>query len=304
MNNRLLLSLVVLIIGCTSQAMSPRSWFKKVLETSTEYTYPISKNMSTLRVKNCGPIYTESTPDKTNEVSLTVKTKTKNPMSLEPVEPLLSMSNKTLTVELPANKLQTTDSETSLIVTVPARLSLELITTKKGSITCNAAQETLTARTENGDILITNPQNRVSAVVDNNGSITVKNAQEAIHTKIKNGNTTLVDTRKSVHAETVSGNIVVSAQALPSTCSVNLRATSKGNITLEIPHNSNAHIKADTQKGVFVCNIPLCIDPLVTTLDINAWENFKRGTAGKLGSGEATIKMNSKKGNLRITHKK
>ena len=181
---------------------------------------------------------------------------------------------------------------------VPATITLRL-ETDNGNIEVNHTSGPIDATTTQGNIHLVNVANTIQAKTEKNGAITIEQPHNTVHASSHKGSITIIDACNSIQAETKHGKISVACKEIPSTGSICLES-GKGAIELFIPKTTNACIKARTAQGKLMSDHFINVNPLLTKLDSNAWERFKKEVDGTIGSGEATIKLSSHYGNIKI----
>jgi len=180
---------------------------------------------------------------------------------------------------------------------IPQGIIIDL-KTDKGEIKIKKAKNPITAHTNKGNIKIIDTQGEITAET-NQGNIIVNQSLGNISAVSSYGNIDIYDAQQSIKAETKSGSIKTSCKAVPSTGSINL-TTNSGSISLELPSETNAELKARTSKGRVTSDHFIEIKPQTVQLNKKTWNRFKREVDGILGSGEATIELSANYGNIKI----
>jgi hypothetical protein len=115
-----------------------------------------------------------------------------------------------------------------------------------------------------------------------------------------NGKITLQQTRKNVKAVvSQQGSIEIEHEALPDTTSIFLQAM-QGDVTVSLPKNVNAALKATTLKGEVTSNIPVTLESRTSVLTKESWKRLQREITGTLGNGGAPITIDVTKGDITI----
>ena len=115
-----------------------------------------------------------------------------------------------------------------------------------------------------------------------------------------NGKITLQQARKKVKAVvSQKGSIEIEHESLPETESIFVQ-NMQGDVTISLPKNVNATLKATTLKGELTSNIPVTLEPRTTVLNKESWKNMQREVTGTLGAGGAPINIDVTKGNITI----
>jgi DUF4097 and DUF4098 domain-containing protein YvlB len=126
-----------------------------------------------------------------------------------------------------------------------------------------------------------------------NGSVTVSNFTNITKISAVNGAVTATNLRGTANLSTVNGTVQCDFDRLDSSSKVNL-STVNGQVNLSLPSDINATVKADTLNGNIKNDFGL---------RIKKGEYVGRDLHGRIGSGEAQIKLDSVNGQLAITRK-
>jgi hypothetical protein len=180
---------------------------------------------------------------------------------------------------------------------VPKQMAVRL-KTDKGSIKVKRYDGQVWAHTENGAIEIANVTHKVIATVSENGAISIDQSNGPIQASTNNGNITINNTKESVVASAANGTITLQAVAVPSTSSIRLDAA--GSIQVYLPQETNAHLKAHTQKGKVISEHYVTLASKTTKINNQAWAQLQKSIEGTLGSGEAEISLSSANGSVKI----
>ncbi|MDP3889040.1 MAG: hypothetical protein Q8Q25_00665 [bacterium] len=181
---------------------------------------------------------------------------------------------------------------------VPANSTL-VLTTDNGSITVHNVQGVTNATTTQGNITVYNTSHALCACTKKNGSITINQACGPVYAVTKHGNITIQDAKNSVVATTEKGCINTNCLELPTTSSIDLK-TNYGTIALGLPSSTNATISGTTSRGTVTSDHYITIQPQTTKLNSHTWNRLKKEVVGMLGSGQASISLNSVYGNIKI----
>jgi len=185
---------------------------------------------------------------------------------------------------------------------VPADIQLQLKTVN-GNINVNEVNGPITVTTIKGDIAITDTKNTIHAQVAKNGTISLQNIHGVVSAKAHHGNIIIENTFDSIVASTTKGSITVACNNIPSTSSIRLETTS-GPINIALPASVNASIKGQTEHGTLSSEHYITLKPYATKLNTVAWNRYKKGVDGVLGTGEAEISLRSTYGNVKIIETK
>ena len=180
---------------------------------------------------------------------------------------------------------------------VPKQMSIRL-KTDKGTIKVKRFDGQVWATTENGSIEIAHVNNKVSATVAQNGSISIEQSNGAIEAATHTGNIVINNAKQSVAATTTNGNITLQTSEVPSTSSIQLSAG--GTIAVYLPHETNAHVQAYSEKGKVFSDHYITLASQTTKLNNQAWTQLQKSVEGTIGSGEADITLASSAGSIKI----
>jgi DUF4097 and DUF4098 domain-containing protein YvlB len=126
-----------------------------------------------------------------------------------------------------------------------------------------------------------------------NGSASVSNFTNVTKISAVNGNVTAVNLRGAAHLSTVNGTVTADFDRVDGSSRINLN-TVNGTVSLIVPSDLNATIKADTLNGNITNDFGL---------PVRKGQYVGRDLYGKVGTGEAQIKLNSVNGKLSIGRK-
>ena len=127
-----------------------------------------------------------------------------------------------------------------------------------------------------------------------NGSVTASNFVNFTKISAVNGNVTAGNLRGTANLSTVNGKVIADFDRLETTSKINLN-TVNGEVSLTIPSDANATIKADSLNG------PISNE---FGLPVRKGEYVGRDLHGRVGTGEVQIRLNSVNGPLGIFRKK
>jgi len=126
-----------------------------------------------------------------------------------------------------------------------------------------------------------------------NGSVTVSNFTNFTKISAVNGSVTGTNLRGTVNLETVNGEVIADFDRLESGNRITL-STVNGRVNLTIPSDTNATINADTLNGNISNDIGL---------PVRKGKYIGRDLYGRIGTGDARIKLDSVNGGLTIRRK-
>ena len=126
-----------------------------------------------------------------------------------------------------------------------------------------------------------------------NGDVTVSNFTNITKISAVNGDVTATNLQGAASLSTVNGKVTADFDRVDRGSKINLN-TVNGNVSLVIPSNVNATIKADSLNGNITNDFGL---------PVRKGQYVGRDLYGRIGSGEAQIKLNSVNGPLSIGRK-
>ncbi len=126
-----------------------------------------------------------------------------------------------------------------------------------------------------------------------NGSVTVSNFTNVTKISAVNGNVMAVNLRGAANLSTVNGTVNADFDRVDGGSKINL-STVNGTVSLVVPSDVNATIKADSLNGNITNDFGL---------PVRKGQYVGRDLYGRVGSGEAQIKLNSVNGRLSIGRK-
>ena len=180
---------------------------------------------------------------------------------------------------------------------VPKQMAIRL-KTNKGTIKVKRFDGQVWANTDNGTIEIAHVTNKVVATVTDSGSISIEQSNGAIQAATNNGNIVINNAKQSVVATTADGNITLQSTVVPSTSSIQLNAG--GTVQVYLPQETNAHLKAHTQKGKVFSDHYVTLASQTTKINSQTWAQLQKSIEGTIGTGEADISLSSANGSIKI----
>ncbi len=184
-------------------------------------------------------------------------------------------------------------------LTIPEKATVK-ITAQEGAIKIRKTAGAVTATVDNGSIEAYDTYGAVEATTKTNGTIFAQNTHGTITATTLTGNITIENSYQDVVAQAKKGRVSARCKKLPASSTLSLAATA-GSITLALPQGTNAAVQAKTDQGCLTCSHFVTLNPLTTQLNHDAWNRFKTEVDGILGTGDATIKLVTAHGNIRIT---
>jgi DUF4097 and DUF4098 domain-containing protein YvlB len=126
-----------------------------------------------------------------------------------------------------------------------------------------------------------------------NGSVTVSNFTNITKVSAVNGNVVATNLRGAANLSTVNGQVTADFDRVDGSSKINL-STVNGSVSLIVPSDVNATIKADSLNGNITNDFGL---------PVRKGQYVGRDLYGRVGTGEAQIKLNSVNGRLAVGRK-
>ena len=134
----------------------------------------------------------------------------------------------------------------------------------------------------------------LSAIETVNGSVTVANFVNFTKASAVNGNVNASNLRGNAELSTVNGEVSAAFERVEAGSRISLN-TVNGRANVTLPSDVNATIKADSLNGVIANDFGL---------PVKKGEYIGRNLHGRLGNGEAQVRLNSVNGGLSILRQK
>lgn len=181
---------------------------------------------------------------------------------------------------------------------VPTAINLALTITGKGTVYIKDVHGTIDV-TAQDDISIINTKKLVSAQTLKKGTISILNAQGPVEAYTQQGMIIGSNIGHDFNARSTSGKIDIAYKKLPPTSFVDLNSVS-GNITLALPIDTNAEICGQTKNGSIISEHEITLNSRTTKLNKTSWAQFMKDIDGTLGNKDASIALQSNRGNIKI----
>lgn len=189
-------------------------------------------------------------------------------------------------------------------LTLPAEADITLgLSNTNGGILVNNPHGKVNAKTVSGPVTIKGAHNTIVANIIKNGDVVIENPHHHVKATTRRGRVKIIDSKQSVIAHTQNGKIELRAQAVPPRSKIKL-VNNYGRINLSLPSKVNADLLASTKRGTVTCQHDITLKPKTTTLDANAWKEFKRLADGTIGTAQSEIVVHSEQSSIQITKTK
>lgn len=171
--------------------------------------------------------------------------------------------------------------------------------TKNGASIRTVQKDSQTKCTVDYTILIPNTTTINLAHTDH-GNITIKNTQKPIKAQTYKGSIDLSNITNSAEVNTKNGNIKIHAKNLTPEHKV-LAVSGRGNISLQLPAKTNAHLYAKTQRGKVSSDHPITLERRTMQISQKTMADLRRDVKGFIGGEEgAIIKLHTSSGNVKL----
>jgi F0F1-type ATP synthase epsilon subunit len=230
-----------------------------------------------------------------NHIAVTAHKKTQAPEDAERIQCTLTQHNNgTIALTSKSNESLKKDAIVNLTVHIPLRATVTIETLENVAI--ENTQNTIRIKTDNGSITTHTTRGTIYAETDI-GDITAQNTHGPLDLYTNKGLISVQESYNSILAETARGSIEVRCAEIPSTANLNLSAHKRGTVTLEIPESTQAHITADTMRGIITSDMLINIAQHTTLLNANIYKDSQKQVNGTIGEqGNANIVINSARG--------
>jgi len=278
-----------------------KSFFTRTLLEKVDQKELSAESINRISIDNMnGPVTIKTGPQKLLVIKTT--TRAKKQTDLDNIEIVIDANTHNhLAIATVYNGTKIAGSvEYELIV--PATVNIALTITGNGDA-CIKDIHGIIDVVANDNITITNTKKLVCAQTLKKGSIHIINSLGPVEAQSQQGSIIGENIAHSFSAHSTTGKVNVAYKKLPSISSINLKTTS-GNIILALPEETNAEIRGGTIHGFLLSELPITLRSFTTPLNKSAWSKFTKEVDGTLGSGEATINVQSTKGNVRVVETK
>lgn len=261
--------------------------FQKDIPRTTQKTLVIENNLGTIKIK---------TDWAQNIISLKALKKATSE-NLPKISIDIDTNNSDIIRLKTVFKDDTVKGSVDYTLMVPKQMAIRL-KTNKGTIKVKRFDGQVWANTDNGTIEIAHVTNKVVATVTDSGSISIEQSNGAIQAATNSGNIVINNAKQSVIATTADGNITLQSTVVPSTSSIQLNAG--GMVQVYLPQETNAHLKAHTQKGKVFSDHYVTLASQTTKINSQTWAQLQKSIEGTIGTGEADISLSSANGSIKI----
>ncbi|MGB9464920.1 MAG: DUF4097 family beta strand repeat-containing protein [Candidatus Acidiferrum sp.] len=130
---------------------------------------------------------------------------------------------------------------------------------------------------------------RVEHIGTVNGTLKIAGVESVEDLHTVNGNIEVYEGGGSVHAHTTNGNVHIEVSHVLDEKGL-AAETTNGSVLLALPHDTHANLEARSLNGAFYSELPLSLESTLRPREMR----------GKLGSGGATIRLNTVNGGIQI----
>ncbi len=296
----ILLIMATHVINCSSKNsfhQTIKSFLRSnTIEKNEQREFSVA-SIHSLSLNNCNGSITVKTGPKKSLFLRTIK-RAKTEIIANNIDVITDITNGNHLAITTKNNNKKKNGLVDYELIVPASLNITLTITGKGNVFIKDVHGMIDV-VAHDDITIINTKQRASAQSLNKGSINFANTGGPVEAYTRNGNIIGDNIAHSCDARSIKGSINISYKKLPATGSINLKTTS-GNIMLALPTDTNAQICGYTTYGTFISDHEIRLKSYATKLNKTAWNKFKKEVDGTLGTGDATIMVQSTKGSVKI----
>lgn len=289
--------LLMATILCITQplAYAESSWFSRYKHEAEELLeLKPKKKSSSLRIDHELPGSVTVQGWQQEHVAVTIRKKTASDDDLGRVSSTLTQTEHGLiTLQITESEELKKNVQVDITVHVPHAMPVTINTqndvsvahldntvrveTLQGDITAHTTRGALHLETEKGDIESTHARGPITAYTDR-GAITI------------------TDSSNSITAQTARGPITIACAQIPSTAHLDIRAQKRGTITLILPEATDAHLVADTTRGIITSDVPVILERHTAVLNSGTYQDMQRHIRGTLGTqATAEIRLSATK---------
>ena len=142
---------------------------------------------------------------------------------------------------------------------------------------------------KNIDLLISNKQ----------GDIIIRDVMSDLNLETCNGNIKLINPHDTLRAKTGNGDILIRTDSIQSGKQLNLIAD-KGDIEIYTTPTMNTYLHACAPQGKVTSELAITLDSKTTTLNADAWKNFRQIVHGMLGQATSQLNITAHNGSITI----
>ncbi len=143
------------------------------------------------------------------------------------------------------------------------------------------------------------PKNVDVLIGTKQGDIIIKDMHSNLNLETCNGNIKLVNPHDTLRAKTGEGNILIRTDCIEQSKQFNL-TTDKGDIEIYTTPAINTYLHASALQGKVISELPIALDSKVTTLNAEAWKNFKQNVHGIIGEPLSQLNITAHNGSIAI----
>ena len=296
-HSSLIRSIVLMnIFFCQASLALFGSLFKKPHEQVKQQEFKIDKHGSLTVKNNYGDVVIKGW--KQNSIHMTATKQSSKEELLPSVAIAVQATDKNVIIvtKQPNDTKQKVRVNYELLV--PETITMQ-IANKEGTTTISNTHGQIKTQTKKGNVEIIHAAGPVVTNTDC-GHIKINKSSGNIRATAHNGNISIDESSKNVFAKTEKGTIRTCCKNLNSLDTISL-STQSGSIILELPETVNADLQARTGRGKLTSDHYITTKPQTVQLNKKTWSRFRKEVTGTLGSGEATIRLSAKFGNIKIT---
>lgn len=131
------------------------------------------------------------------------------------------------------------------------------------------------------------------------GDIIIKDMHSDLNLETCSGTIKLINPHDTLKAKTGDGNILIRTDCIEKSKQFNIIAD-KGDIELYTTPAINTYLHATALQGKVTSELSITLDSTTTTLDAQAWKNFKQNVHGILGEPLSQLNITAHNGSVAI----
>lgn len=143
------------------------------------------------------------------------------------------------------------------------------------------------------------PKNVDIIIGTKQGDIIVKDVTSDLNLETCNGSIKLVNPHDNLKAKTGDGNILIRTDSIQKSKQFNITAD-KGDIEIYTTPAINTYMHASALQGKVISELAITLDSKITTLNAQAWKNFRQIVHGIIGEPLSQLNITAHNGSIAI----
>lgn len=278
-------------ILCLHHIPAHADWFKPTAQPEELIELKPKKKTSVLYIEHelSGTIHLHGW--KQNHIAVTIHKHTYTKDDADRIQVTLTQTeNGVITLKITESEELRKHAQVDITVHIPQQIATTI--TAQNSVVITETIGAIRVETQNGTITTEDTRGNLHLEIEK-GDIKITGTRGTVHTQTERGSIMITESYNSITAQTEHGSIKVRAARLPSTAHIDLRTQKRGTITLALPESAQAHIVADTTRGIITSDILITIESHTTVLNSGTYQDLQRHLRGTIGSqATAEIRLN------------